>query len=185
MNPHDNVRPKYDPNALVDFQHYQQVKKDATHTAIHVLAMSPDGVIDATQATALTVWTHPFKGSVFLVGLITLPLIAFWFIWSLIVGAFAPARIAETAPVSQRMGNAVGRLTHGVATASWEVAKPGLGVAFASYYAGQSANVNSQSTPAQTLPGVVQVSSLGNATNQTQNTGLSEEQKRAIEGFLK
>lgn len=184
MNPHDNVRPKYDPNALVDFQHYQQVKEDATHTAIHVLAMSPDGVIDASKATALTVRNHPFKGSVFLVGLITLPLILFGFLWSLIVGAFAPARIAETAPVPQRMGNAVGRFTHGVATASWTVAKPGLGTAFAGYYAGQSASVNGQSTPAQTLPGVVQVSSFS-SSSESLNTGLSEEQQRAIEGFLK
>lgn len=184
MNPHENVRPKYDPNALIDFQHYQQVKKDATHTAIHVLAMSPDGVIDASKATALTVRTHPFKGSVFLVGLITLPILAFWFIWSLIVGAFAPAQIAETAPLPQRAGNAVGRFTNAVATASWEVAKPGLGVAFASYYAGQSVSVPGQSSPAQTPPGVVQVSTLGNAS-QSQNKGLSEAQQRAIENFLK
>lgn len=185
MNPHDNARPNYDPNALVDFQQYQKVKKDATHTAIHVIAMSPEGVIDGTKATALTVVKHPFTGTVFVIGLLTLPTVVVGFLIAAIAGAFAPAKIAETAPVEQRLGNAIGRATNAVTSVGWTVTKPAVGSLLVNYYGGQDTSGNaSLATPSQNIPGVVQVSTLG-SISQSPNPQLTEEQQKAIENFLK
>lgn len=183
----EKSRPEYDPNALADFETFNKVKRNATHTATNVIAMSPDGVVIGLKASGLTIKNHPFMGGLITLGIASAFFVVPWFFGSLFVAAFAPARLSETASIPEKAGNATGRLINGVATVGWSAAKPAVGTVLTNYYAGQQ-NQNQPAnnfTPSQTTPGVVQISTFGSPSQTPQQGELTEEQQRAIENFMK
>ncbi|MBD2580302.1 hypothetical protein [Oscillatoria sp. FACHB-1406] len=109
-------------NALVSWEAYQIARQDAVAQAEEILSLDPSGIVAAQKIAVKAWWRNKLHGSVYLVGLIALPILTLGFGFHAIRGALFPAPIAENSNLEYRAGNSVGRALN----TTWKGMKPGI-----------------------------------------------------------
>lgn len=109
-------------NALVSWEAYQIARQDAVAQAEEILSLDPSGIVAAQKIAVKAWWRNKLHGSIYLVGLIALPLLTLGFAFHAIRGALFPAPIAENSNLEYRAGNSVGRALN----TTWKGVKPGI-----------------------------------------------------------
>lgn len=199
--PSTNASPRDEnnENALVSWEAYQYAKRSAVEQAEEILSLDPSGIVAAQKIAVKAWWRNKLHGSIYVVGLIALPILTLGFAFHTLRGALFPAPIAENSNLEYRAGNAAGR----VLNTAWKGAKPGI-AAVEVQLRQQEQSAQTQTTPAsvaappvETAPepvlagssSLVEVSnSTGGRTTQPETVatkGLDPQAQEAIEQFLK
>jgi hypothetical protein len=144
-------------------------------------------------------WRNKLHGSIYLVGLIALPILTLGFGFHALRGALFPAPIAENSNLEYRAGNTVGRALN----TTWKGLKPGIAaVEVQLRQEEQPVQTQSASTVSTTAPATVpetvptrassrllEVADKTGTTVPTNNSigteGLDPQVQQAIEQFLK
>ncbi|MDY7015361.1 MAG: hypothetical protein SVX43_17545 [Cyanobacteriota bacterium] len=186
-------------NALVSWEAYQYARRDAVEQAEEILSLDPSGIVAAQKIAVKAWWRNKLHGSIYVVGLIALPILTLGFAFHALRGALFPAPIAENSKVEHRAGNATGR----VLNTAWKAAKPGIAaVEVQLRQEGQSAATPTApaaaTPPVETAPEPVLTrasSSLVEVSNNAEvrasqpggvaTEGLDPQSQQAIEQFLK
>lgn len=180
----------FDANSLLRFQVYQNYHKQAVGHATEILSCSAEGIPDGLGISLKSWRRNPWKGSIFVAGMITLPVVGFMFVTSALTGMFIPHKLAASEPTSARAGNAVGRTINYTFNAS----RPGIAAAYAQHLqekqarlGGYPANVGGQQ-PAGNLPvlttGNTRLVNAGSSASAVPNAqGLDPATVQAIQNF--
>jgi hypothetical protein len=186
-------------NALVSWEAYQYARRDAVEQAEEILSLDPSGIVVAQRIAAKAWWRNKLHGSIYVAGLIALPILTLGFAFHALRGALFPAPIAENSNLEYRAGNGFGRALN----TAWKGAKPGI-AAVEVQLRQQEQSGATQTVPAsaptsvETVPepvltrssSLVEVSnSTGGRAPQPAETvtteGLDPQTQAAIEQFLK
>lgn len=185
-------------NALVNWEAYQHARHDAVAQAEEILSLDPSGIVAAQKIAVKAWWRNKLHGSIYVVGLIALPILTLGFAFHAIRGALFPAPIAENSNLEYRAGNTVGRALN----TTWKGLKPGIAAVEVQLRQGeqpiqtQSTSTVSNAAPAapETVPTrassrLLEVANKTETTVPTNNNvrteGLDPQVQQAIEQFLK
>ncbi|MDY6781101.1 MAG: hypothetical protein SW833_00840 [Cyanobacteriota bacterium] len=198
LPPTDTSHREDNENALVSWEAYQYAKRSAVEQAEEILSLDPSGIVAAQKIAVKAWWRNKLHGSIYVVGLVALPILTLGFAFHTLRGALFPAPIAENSNLEYRAGNGVGRALN----TAWKGAKPGI-AAVEVQLRQQNQSAPTQTTPAATVapsqpapePVLARSSSLVEVSNSTGGQtaqpeavtaeGLDPQAQEAIEQFLK
>lgn len=180
-------------NALVNWEAYQHARHEAIAQAEEILSLDPSGIVAAQKIAAKAWWRNKLHGSIYVAGLVLLPILTLGFTFHTIRGALFPAPIAENSNLEHRAGNSVGRALN----TSWKGMKPGIAAMEVELRQQEPAPAARQplttaaapeTAPTRASSRLVEVADTSAAQpNQARvsATGLEAQEKAAIEQFLK
>lgn len=152
----------------------REARKRENKQAISTISSTAEGVFLCFWAFIVTCFKHPITAPALSIGGIVMVRLAFNFATATSVATVVPAPLPRTAPTEHKLGNFFGRTINATATSVHPTLKPGVEEYFSS--------VNGVTPTAQpsTVPGAINVSTMGFSAGQPVKSGLTKEQEDII-----